>query len=152
MFMISSSTSGMKPRPQLNIKGRVVAMSWPLSWSQRLSSKVSTLTTDQYSSSSLMLVVPLILLSLAFLSDLCISLECRGTHSTTSTTDSVTGYCDWDREIMGPIPYQQGLEQGGCNSSELYKVYNNDLLKIVQKSNQGVNLGNGLSYIWVGPS
>ena len=53
-------------------------------------------------------------------------------------------YCDWDKEIVGPITDQHGLEQGECNSSDLYKLYNNELLKIVQSSNQGIDMGDGL--------
>ena len=43
---------------------------------------------------------------------------------------------------MGPIADEHGLEQGGCNSSDNYKVYNNELLDTVQSSCQGVNLRN----------
>ena len=64
-------------------------------------------------------------------------------HINNRLTSRLT-YCDWDRQLMGPIYDKQGLEQGGCNSSDEYKIYNNDLLKIVQQSNQGVDLGNGL--------
>ena len=53
-------------------------------------------------------------------------------------------YCDWEKEIRGPITDHHGLEQGGCNSSDLYKLYNNELLKIVQSSNQGIDMGDGL--------
>ena len=59
-------------------------------------------------------------------------------------------YCDWNKEILGPIKDQQGLEQGGCTSSDEYKLYNNDLLKTVQKSKQGVDLGNGLVISGIG--
>ena len=31
-------------------------------------------------------------------------------------------YCDWDKILMGPIYDQQGLEQGGRSSSELYQI------------------------------
>ena len=34
--------------------------------------------------------------------------------------------CEWNGQLMGPISDQWGLEQGGKNSSEFYKVYNND--------------------------
>ena len=51
---------------------------------------------------------------------------------------------------MGPIADQQGLEQGGCSSSELYKIYNNELLSTVQQSRQGVDLGMGLVISGVG--
>ena len=37
-------------------------------------------------------------------------------------------YCDWERKLMGPILDEHGLEQGGIPSSDLYKMYNNDLL------------------------
>ena len=30
---------------------------------------------------------------------------------------------DWDGELMGPIFDEQGLEQGGINSSEFYKIF-----------------------------
>ena len=51
---------------------------------------------------------------------------------------------------MGPIRDEHGLEQGGCNSSDNYKSYNNDLLKWVQKSKQGVNLSKDLVVAGVG--
>ena len=59
-------------------------------------------------------------------------------------------YCSWDQELMGPIRDEHGLEQGGCNSSDNYKIYNNELLKTVQKSCQGVDLGNHLVVSAVG--
>ena len=59
-------------------------------------------------------------------------------------------YCDWEKELMGPIHDQHGLEQGGCNSSDLYKIYNNELLKTVQHSGQGVDMGGGLVVSGVG--
>ena len=59
-------------------------------------------------------------------------------------------FCEWDRKLMGPIFDQHGLEQGGCNSSDLYKIYNNDLLRLLQKSELGVCLGHGLTISSVG--
>ena len=53
-------------------------------------------------------------------------------------------YCNWEQELMGPIKDEHGLEQGGCNSSDSYKIYNNDLLRTVQSSAQGVPIGNDL--------
>ena len=53
-------------------------------------------------------------------------------------------YIDWNKEMMGPIYDKQGLEQGSCNSSDQYKIYNNDLLKTIQQSSQGVEIGKGL--------
>ena len=45
---------------------------------------------------------------------------------------------------MEPIHDQHGTEQGGINSSDLYKLYNNELLEVLQSSKQGVYLGDGL--------
>ena len=59
-------------------------------------------------------------------------------------------YVEWNKELMGPIIDELGLEQGGCTSSEAYKVYNNDLLKILQDSSQGVDMGDGLVVSGVG--
>ena len=42
---------------------------------------------------------------------------------------------------MGPIKDECGVEQGGINSSDLYKIYNNDQLDIAQASEFGVELG-----------
>ena len=45
---------------------------------------------------------------------------------------------------MGPIKDQLGLEQGGPNSSEEYKIYNNELLSQAQDSRLGVDMGGSL--------
>ena len=50
-------------------------------------------------------------------------------------------YLDWDRTIMGPIKDELGLEQGGGNSSEFYKIYSNENLIKAQKSQQGIRIG-----------
>ena len=50
-------------------------------------------------------------------------------------------YIEWERTLMGPIHDQQGVEQGGPNSSEEYKIYNNEQLNTAQDSQFGVNLG-----------
>ena len=42
---------------------------------------------------------------------------------------------------MGPIHDLWGLEQGGKNSSDFFKVYNNEQLNIAQESGLGVDLG-----------
>ena len=59
-------------------------------------------------------------------------------------------YVDWDRTIMGPIVDEHGVEQGGVNSSELYKLYNNELLNTLQNSGQGVKLNCKLTVSAVG--
>ena len=42
---------------------------------------------------------------------------------------------------MGPIHDSWGVEQGGRNSSEFYKVFNNSQLETAQNSGLGVDLG-----------
>ena len=49
--------------------------------------------------------------------------------------------CEWNKVLMGPIKDECGVEQGGINSSDLYKIYNNDQLNIAQASEFGVELG-----------
>ena len=48
---------------------------------------------------------------------------------------------EWDRTLMGPIDDECGVEQGGVNSSEYFKVYNNDQLTLAQASSFGINVG-----------
>ena len=50
-------------------------------------------------------------------------------------------YIEWDKTLMGPIKDQQGVEQGGQNSSEQYKLYNNEQFTVAQDSNLGVSIG-----------
>ena len=50
-------------------------------------------------------------------------------------------FCEWDKEIMGPITDALGIEQGGLNSSEFYKIYNNEQLTVPQESDLGIHLG-----------
>ena len=50
-------------------------------------------------------------------------------------------YIDWDGHLMGPIDDEQGLEQGGVSSSDLYKIFGKDQLKSAQNSGLGVWLG-----------
>ena len=59
-------------------------------------------------------------------------------------------YLDWNKQIMGPILDEFGLEQGGPNSGDFYKLYNNDLLKTTQKSEQGIKLDSDLCISSVG--
>ena len=46
-------------------------------------------------------------------------------------------YCQWDDSLMGPILDQRGVEQGGPNSSEHYKIYNNEQMTSAQTSGFG---------------
>ena len=50
-------------------------------------------------------------------------------------------YLDWNRTLMGPIRDELGLEQGGSNLSEFYKIYSNENLVSAQESLQGIDLG-----------
>ena len=47
-------------------------------------------------------------------------------------------YCEFDREMMGPIRDSRGLEQGGISSSDMYKLYNNEQAIVAQSSGLGV--------------
>ena len=49
---------------------------------------------------------------------------------------------DWEGTFMGPINDQQGLEQGGVNSSEYYKIYGKEQLSLPTTAALGVPLGN----------
>ena len=55
---------------------------------------------------------------------------------------------DYNGNLMGPIRDEQGLEQGGKNSSEYYKIFGKEQLSLAQASNLGVcMLGNTISAI-----
>ena len=43
---------------------------------------------------------------------------------------------------MGPINDEQGLEQGGVNSSDHYEIYAREQLHLAERSKLGVKLGN----------
>ena len=53
-------------------------------------------------------------------------------------------YCEWNKQIMGPIKDLLGAEQGGINSDRMYKLVNNNQLDVAQHSKLGVNLGRAL--------
>ena len=48
---------------------------------------------------------------------------------------------EWNKELLGPAQDKTGFEQGGINSSEFYKLYNNMQLDDAQLSGLGVDLG-----------
>ena len=50
-------------------------------------------------------------------------------------------YCYWEGQLMGPLCNELGVEQGGPNSGDHYKLYNNEQLTEAQDS------GLGLGYI-----
>ena len=54
---------------------------------------------------------------------------------------SRTTVYEWQEEMMGPAPDMTGFEQGGVNSSDFYKLYNNEQLKAAQQTALGVDIG-----------
>ena len=46
----------------------------------------------------------------------------------------------WETDLLGPSPDLTGFEQGGINSSDWYKLYNNEQLTVSQSSKLGVNI------------
>ena len=48
---------------------------------------------------------------------------------------------EWEGTVMGPAKDGTGFEQGGINSSDFYKLYNNEQLKSAQESKLGVDIG-----------
>ena len=48
---------------------------------------------------------------------------------------------EWEGQVMGPANDVTGFEQGGVNSSDYYKIYNNEQLNTAQESLLGVNIG-----------
>ena len=51
---------------------------------------------------------------------------------------------EWEGITMGPAVDMTGFEQGGINSSDFYKLYNNDQLKTSQESLLGLDIGSGV--------
>ena len=51
---------------------------------------------------------------------------------------------------MGPIYDEKGVEQGGPNSAEYYKVFGKPQLQLAQKSGLGVSLPGGTKVSAVG--
>ena len=53
-----------------------------------------------------------------------------------------TTYCQWEHQLMGPIHDECGVEQGGPNSSDFYKIYNNEQIISAQDSGFGATVAN----------
>ena len=47
---------------------------------------------------------------------------------------------DWDRELLGPINDEKGVEQGGTNSSDYYKIFGKEQLQLAHNSKLGVHM------------
>ena len=58
-------------------------------------------------------------------------------------------FCEWDHRVLGPVLDQQGVEQGGVPSGDLYKIYNNEQFDTVQESGLGITL-HGLEVASIG--
>ena len=54
-------------------------------------------------------------------------------------------YCEWDKQLMGPIHDLLGAEQGGINSVRLYKLVNNNQIKVAQLTQMGINMSNQMT-------
>ena len=50
-------------------------------------------------------------------------------------------YIEWDKTLMGPVKDKLGVEQGGINSGEIYKLANNKELVVTQQSGLGLHIG-----------
>ena len=53
-----------------------------------------------------------------------------------------TTFIEFDKQLMGPIADELGLEQGGTNSGEYYKIFGKEQLSTAQASGLGIKLGN----------
>ena len=49
-------------------------------------------------------------------------------------------FAEWDKQMMGPIHDELGVEQGGVSSGDFYKIYAKNQLQLAQSSNLGVRL------------
>ena len=49
-------------------------------------------------------------------------------------------YPEWNKTLMGPINDEVGVEQGGVNSGDFYKIYAKNQLQMAQDSKLGVKL------------
>ena len=49
---------------------------------------------------------------------------------------------EWNKELVGPIQDERGLEQGGVNSGEFYKIFAKEQLHNAQSSGLGVQMNN----------
>ena len=49
---------------------------------------------------------------------------------------------DWASTLMGPMNDELGLEQGGVNSSDFYKIFGKEQLQLSQRSHLGIKMKN----------
>ena len=55
----------------------------------------------------------------------------------TQATSSVR----WGQRVSAPFPVKQGVRQGGIISTIHYKLFNNDLLHVIEESGIGATIG-----------
>ena len=51
---------------------------------------------------------------------------------------------EWNGNLLGPSPDVTGVEQGGINSSDFYKLYNNEQLVSAQATDLGVDIDSNI--------
>ena len=47
----------------------------------------------------------------------------------------------WGQRVSAPFPVKQGIRQGGILSTIHYKLFNNDLLHVIEESGIGATIG-----------
>ena len=57
---------------------------------------------------------------------------------------------EWDKQLMGPITDELGVEQGGVNSGDYYKIYGKTQLQMAQDSNLGVEIARDITISAIG--
>ena len=57
---------------------------------------------------------------------------------------------EWDKQLMGPIDDGKGVEQGGVNSGDYYKIFGKPQLELAQSSKLGVPLPGNLTVSGIG--
>lgn len=57
---------------------------------------------------------------------------------------------EWDKHLMGPIDDQKGMEQGGPNSGDYYKIFGKPQLELAHFSGLGVALPGNLTVSAIG--
>ena len=56
--------------------------------------------------------------------------------------ESRTTCVEWEKQLMGPIHDELGVEQGGINSEDLYKIFVKEQLSMAQASKLGESIIN----------
>ena len=59
-------------------------------------------------------------------------------------------FAEWDKVLMGPIIDKLGVEQGGVNSGDFYKIYAKPQLQLAHDSQLGVRLSRNLTVSAIG--